>query len=766
MNSTTSQTSSKNTITQKQLADRHKYPYILIDIQLQNGKKNPRAVQNGWLKWDYDRCQKHNNQPGVKDRCKYMLINLKKSGLMVVDVDGGDTEALLKEYGNMNYTKSVNRQMPHIYFNRTPDDPYNTQINVKNNNVDYLYSHVFEHVDSAVHNYDPDGFDDFDWEHYLGQKIESQPNNALSPCAGLQTADVSCGHPLLDIIHIKYWTQYASWRNLVWACIDEFGETNGTEIAIKYSKLISGVYEDGCVEKVAQYFKKGLVSWGTVHHFARESNPDAYALLMSPDIKPDDETLAQLFLFAFGENITKDKFGNDYIFFRDAWKKSNKETANLMKQLISTETQKIMNASLKQNMKKMHELASDSPEYAKLEKMCHDINDSIKRVRMTNPISAIYSKVKNILSVRLETEIIFDVGDDQLYNIQFKNGVYELDKKCFRPRTKEDYVTKTLSWNYEEERNQENMNIVNTFFQQVQPDPEMNRFLKEWLAYCLCGDTSHEVFKVNVGNGSNGKTAEFMIHMICFPLYCMKVNNKTFTYEYESNRHKEMRRQIDEPIRFTAVEEMVMKRADEDYTKEYVSGSSISLRVMYGDSVEIRSQAKLNTCSQHEPNMRGDGGILRRGLLQRYNSTFVDKECDVNESSHIYIKDKGFHKKFNDDNMKLAYFHVLMDNYTDLDIPDSLRNNFKESLAVGDNFKNKFDDCYEIVDYESRISKADIIEKWGDTVNNKGLKWGELMSEMNRIGCKYSSKLRGPNGKQGCFINIAPVVEEEDVEDD
>ncbi len=67
------------------------------------------------------------------------------------------------------------------------------------------------------------------------------------------------------------------------------------------------------------------------------------------------------------------------------------------------------------------------------------------------------------------------------------------------------------------------MNIVNTFFQQVQPDPEMNRFLKEWLAYCLCGDTSHEVFKVNVGNGSNGKTAEFMIHMICFPLYCMKV---------------------------------------------------------------------------------------------------------------------------------------------------------------------------------------------------------------------------------------------------
>ena len=385
MNTTTMQTCSQSSFSLRIFLDERKCPYILCSVEIVEGKKKIRqnTIPKNWTSWSYDKCSSYNKNR-ADPKCTIMNINLRAANLVVVDVDDGDAEKHLNEFGNQHVTTSINRQMPHIWFERDDEDPYKTQVKKKGGEVDYLYSNVFEKVDSVMVNYDGD-LDIFAWFHHIGEpKEEQKPEVTASGNKITHTADAENGEPLLDIIHIKYWTEYASWRNLIWACIDHFGLETGVQIAIKYSKLISGVYEDGCVEKVAEHFKEGLITWGTAHHFARESNPDAYALLMSPDIKPDDETLAELFLFAFGENITKDKFGNDYVFFRDSWKKSNKETANLMKQLISKETQKIMNASLKQNVKKMHELASDSPEYAKLEKICHEINDSIKRVRMTN----------------------------------------------------------------------------------------------------------------------------------------------------------------------------------------------------------------------------------------------------------------------------------------------------------------------------------------------------------------------------------------------
>jgi hypothetical protein len=303
------------------------------------------------------------------------------------------------------------------------------------------------------------------------------------------------------------------------------------------------------------------------------------------------------------------------------------------------------------------------------------------------------------------------------------------------------------------------MEIVNTFFKKVQPDPKMNYFLKEWLAYCLTGDTSHEVFKMNIGKGSNGKSAEFLVHMTCFPLYSLKVDNKTFCEDY-TKRHKQLIRQVTEPIRMTIIEEMKMDRIDEEAVKDYTNGGNIPLEIMYGTSKSFKSQSKINTCSQHEPNMRGDGGVLRRGLLQRYNSKFDDNVQDDYEK-HIYKKILNFDKKFYNDEMKLAYFHVLIDNYKPLVIPSSLRDNFKKSLEEGDNFKNVFDDLFEITEDENRIAKSVVQEKLS---SKKQYNWRESLAEMKRLGCIYSDQKK-VNGKRGCFLNVREIVEEEEEED-
>jgi len=752
-----------NTRLLRDFLDENRCPYVLCHIELKDGKKQIRAntIPKDWTQWSYDKCCLYNKNKADR-KCKIMNINLRAGGFVIVDIDGGDIQKNLTDYGNQNITKSINREMPHIWFNRVSNDQWGTQTKVKGNDVDYLYSNVFEKVDSVMTNYD--GFlDDFDWKFYLGEKPKvsqkekkQKKKTIIIGNNMLENNDIVDGEPLLDLINIKYWTAYDSWRNLVWACIDHFGMATGIQVAINYSKQVPGVYEEGCVEKVAQHFQDGKITWGTAHYYAKESNPEAYAELMTPNIEPDDESLAHLFLYAFGQNITKDINGDNYVYFCDGWKKADKDTAHLLRAMISDHTQPIIKTAIKVNSKKIETLSDDDPQKEKLWKYCAIMSDSIGRIRSTAGTKAVYEKVCDILSKRNQTDIIFDVGEDQLYNIQFKNGVYELNNKRFRPRTKADYITKTLDWNYCEERNPEHISIVETFFKKVQPDPEMCRFLKEWLAYCLCGDTSHEVFKMNIGKGSNGKTAEFSIHMKCFPLYTLKVNNKTFCEDF-TKRHKELIRQRTEPIRATFIEEMKMLKMDEEAVKDYTNGGNIPLEIMFGVTINFKSQAKLNTCSQHEPNMRGDGGVLRRGLLQRYTSTFME-DVDDDYQRHVYKKHLNFDKLFNDDAMKLAYFQVLVDNFKQIKIPKALRDNFKQSLDEGDNFKNVFEDCFEIIDEENRVAKSVVMAVMAE----KGYKnWREILAEMKRLGCEYSDQKK-VNGKKGCFLNIREIMEDED----
>lgn len=741
--------------------DEKRIPYILCQVDVNsNAKKEIRksTIPKGWMKWTYEKCCKYNKRD-ADPKCRILNVNLRIGGYVVVDIDSGDVNKHLEKYGNENQTKSIRRGMPHLWFERSPDDKWNDVTNIKDSGVDYRYTSVFEHADSDIQNYDP-YFNEFNWEKHLGIKPEPKVVKTVKTGNNIQqNCNTTDGDSLLDLIKPKYWTDYDTWRNLIWACIEHFGMDNGIAIATLYSKKIA-TYTEGCVEKVAEYYEDGRISWGTAHHYARESDPDGYANLMAPQIKPDDETLAELFLYAFGQNITKDINGDDFIFFHNQWTRANKDTSHLIKGLISKEVQKIIDKAFERTYAEIDKYDMGTKQWEDLDKQLKKLSDTKQRIRSNAGTNAVYEKVKNALQLRQKTKIVFDIGDDQLFNIQFKNGVYELNNKRFRPRTKEDYVTMTLDWNYSEERNDENMEIVNTFFKKVQPDPEMNNFLKEWLAYCLCGDTSHEVFKMNIGRGSNGKTAEFSVHMKCFPLYSLKVDNKTFCEDY-TKKHKQLIRQLTEPIRMTIIEEMKMDRMDEEGVKDYTNGGNIPLEIMFGTSKTFKSQSKLNTCSQHEPNMRGDGGVIRRGLLHRYGSTFVEGAVDDYEK-HIYKKILNFDKKFDNDEMKLAYFHVLIDNYKPLVIPSSLRDNFKKSLEEGDNFKNVFDDLFEITEDENRIAKSIVQEKLSA---KKLFNWRSNLAELKRLGCIYSDQKKA-NGKKGCFLNVREIMEidEEDEE--
>jgi phage/plasmid-associated DNA primase len=210
-------------------------------------------------------------------------------------------------------------------------------------------------------------------------------------------------------------------------------------------------------------------------------------------------------------------------------------------------------------------------------------------------INHIFNHLLNKLSC-IKTEIEFDIGKENYYDINFKNGIYNVKTKNFRSRIQTDYITKYLDYDYIEpsQISQTIHNDVLEFFKKVQPNEEQRKFTLSYLAYCLTGDTTKQIFKMNIGHtASNGKSTEMSIHHKCFGIYTKKMDNRVLLTNF-ANRHKHIIDLVDEPVRLVYFEEMPKgKKLDVDFIKDFVDGKGVSCEIMFGTKADIKIQAKL-----------------------------------------------------------------------------------------------------------------------------------------------------------------------------
>jgi len=362
-----------------------------------------------------------------------------------------------------------------------------------------------------------------------------------------------------------------------------------------------------------------------------------------------------------------------------------------------------------------------------------------------------YQLLINRLSSKF-TSIEFDTGKDNLYNVHFKNGVYELNNKIFRARNYNDYITKYLPYNYIEKEliDIEKFDKINSFFKQIQPNEKQRNFTLGYLAYCLSGDISKTIFKVNIGySAGNGKSTELAIHDKVMSIYCKKLDNRTFDLNY-SKRHKHILDLLQNPIRLSYMEELDNKKMDSAFMKDFVDGKKIACEILFGTDVDKKIQAKLMTCSNKDFNIKMDEGILRRGKVQYYNSKFVSK-VDVNEEKHHYLRDEHFVDYFDDDEYKNAYFHTLLKYYEHLDVPEENTKQFQAICEDNDEFLLKIDGKFEITKCEKDcISKQLIIDEFGEK------EFLTIMGELKRLGCSYDKNKRA-NHIKGVFYGIKQI---------
>ena len=198
-----------------------------------------------------------------------------------------------------------------------------------------------------------------------------------------------------------------------------------------------------------------------------------------------------------------------------------------------------------------------------------------------------------------------------------------------------------------------------------------------------------------------------------------------------------------------------------------MDGKNINCEIMYGTSINRAVQCKLNTCSNKDFNFDMDKGVKRRGLVQLYESKFIDqdekKSKKDDSKNHIYIKDIEYSQKFENEEYKNAYLKLLLDHYDfNFIVPKTNIKLFSDIANEYDEIGNILTNNFSITDFDSDlVHKDSMLSIFKDKLNRQNLSWRYLLSELKTKGIKYD-RLKMSDNKRGYFIGIKKIQIEED----
>ena len=195
---------------------------------------------------------------------------------------------------------------------------------------------------------------------------------------------------------------------------------------------------------------------------------------------------------------------------------------------------------------------------------------------------------------------------------------------------------------------------------------------------------------------------------------------------------------MESPIRLAYINELDESKLDEDFFKKFGDCKNIQFQKMYDTMNDSRIQAKLITTSNQDPNMKFDGGTIRRTLIQRYESQFVNKKL-VDDSKHRYLMNTTWvEDRFTQDKYKLAYFHFLLSQGNvspELYVPEANIQLVQDQVLENDDFLVRLNEHFVITKrYEDKVSQCVVREPF-----ERDLKVRQINANLKRLGVTVGS---------------------------
>jgi len=303
-------------------------------------------------------------------------------------------------------------------------------------------------------------------------------------------------------------------------------------------------------------------------------------------------------------------------------------------------------------------------EHELINKVC-TIQDEEERVK-TQQLVAKMANISNKLRKTAWKRNIMTEASVQFYDKYFmskldsnpnivccSNGVIDFDQGgIFRQGKPEDYVSLCTHINYTKYNpvSPEHIKIKNeieTFFKQLFPNPNLNRYMWDHLASILIGKNMNQTFNMYTGCGRNGKSklVEFMSTLLgdykgTVPISLVtQKRGQIGGVSPEIANLKGLRYAVmQEPSKGMQLNEGVMK--------ELTGGDPVQGRKLFRDVVTYIPQFTLVVCTNHLFDIKtDDDGTWRRIRVCDFESKFVSKPSLIPED-HEYLVDRKIDENF------------------------------------------------------------------------------------------------------------------------
>ena len=233
------------------------------------------------------------------------------------------------------------------------------------------------------------------------------------------------------------------------------------------------------------------------------------------------------------------------------------------------------------------------------------------------------------------------------YLLGFKNGVYDIENKCFRKGNPEDFISKSTNIDYipidrTKKEHTEILETIDDFMAKLFTDEELRKYMWEHAASIIIGRNTNQTFQIYTGSGANGKSMFVDLMNSILGDYSKGLDIAVFTQKRAKAGQASPEIASLAGTRFVHMEEPSKgDKINEGILKQYTGNDLIKARQLYGDPFEFRPQFNLVCCCNDMPEFKSnDGGTWRRVRVCPYESKFVYKPSKNPEDKQFQRDDE------------------------------------------------------------------------------------------------------------------------------
>lgn len=358
----------------------------------------------------------------------------------------------------------------------------------------------------------------------------------------------------------------------------------------------------------------------------------------------------------------------------------------------------------------------------------------------------------------------FDIRSRDI--IHFRNGYFDLKEQCFfsnddpvRGRDSTWGVKSFINFNFQNPiTDAAVIEFVNTTFDSIIPC-EYRAYMEYYLGSCLQSAVQKDCnFLLIYGDGSNGKSTLINILKSIFKenVYSKSYGTNVFSSVENFNRNLQG---LKPEYRFIFVEELEPTVKAVNNLKKLADGT-INVKPVYKkDTVPIEVRGKLfmtsNSFINFDPTGE-DGGIQRRILYLKVQTTFVKDETLVDHSKGIYLANPMLTEQaINrwDETLKTAFFLKIANGAQNfyngivvpvppgmiITTPPTIASSIKKVVVRGGGYIIGAIDLLTMIRTHGGFPKADL---------------KDLTKFFKTVGVKYDANRKDSSGICGCFIDV------------